>query len=146
MNEQRAVQFRTNSVRICIDSYDNEIVCGTICGVALAEEIPFGGMSDFVVKMDEAFNKIGRPQPTRVLRSFGEADSYQSYKGTPDCFFTSAEIGQKRGAFRTMDVVMTSRHRAEWQGIITEVNGHIEGRFQTILECMNLIGQILSDA
>ena len=142
MSENKDIQFLANSVRICFDSNDQEMANGRICGVALENQIYFHGMTDFVVKIDEAFNIIGRPQPTRVLRSFSESTPYQSFKGTPEYFYTGEEIGSETGNVQTVDLVMLSRHRSEWQGTLKDIDGQLIGKFDTILECINLIEQI----
>ena len=142
MKEKKRVEFPVNGVRLCFDNYDHEQLNGRICGVALAEEIHFHGMTDFVVKIDDAFNQIGRPQPTQVLRSFGEGEPYQSYKANPPAFFTGEEIATRAGKLMTLDLTMASRQRAEWQGFLKDIKEQKATSFATILECIKIIEKI----
>lgn len=143
MKENTYKEFPKTSIRICIDSYDDELMKGRICGIALADEISFSGIANLVVKVDDAFNRIGQPQPFQVLRSFQDGDSYQTYKGDPNCFFKSEEISQREGKLVTVDMIMLSRKRAEWQGIIKNTEGQVIGEFDTILECVKLFESII---
>lgn len=145
MGDNKIQEFPVNSIRLCFDSLDGEACQGRILGIALKEEILFQGMAELIVQIDEAFNKIGQPQPYKVLRSFGRSEGFQSYKGNPVRYYTSGEIAAKKGKEKTFDLIMTSRHRAEWQGMIKDTDGKIMGRFETILECMQLLGYPVFD-
>lgn len=139
MENGKQTDFPVNSIRLCIDSIENGIYKGRIAGVAIEDEIEFEGITEFVIKIDDAFNKIGQPQSCQVLRSFGETKEYNSYVGTPKHYHTSEEISSKRGAIKTAELTMLSRHRAEWQGNMRDVDTDETKEFQTILDCVRFV-------
>ena len=141
--DNRKRTFPANCIRLCFDGFNTELCEGTICGVTLKEDIPFCGMKELIVKIDNAFNEIGQPQAYQVLRSFGKQDEYQAYKSQPEHFHDSEEIAARQGMSSTFDLIMTSRHRAEWQGILKNIEGENIGSFNSSLECMNLLGRII---
>lgn len=139
MGEIRHTEFPANCIRLCFDSYDTDSYEGWICGVALEKQKEFRSMTDLIVHIDDAFNEIGQPQPHLVLRSFYGQDDYQSYVGNPKHYHSSQEIFRKRGKEKTFDLIMTSRCRAEWQGLIKDMQGQITGKFSTTLQCISYL-------
>ena len=144
MDNKQYGEYPVNSIHLCFNSCDNTGVCkGVISGVALEKEIPFNSVEDLVIKIDNAFNKIGQPQPNQVLRTFSEEEEYQSYIGKPPHWHSSQEIACKAGNACTIDLVMLSRHRAEWQGILQRTGSEERFRFGTILECIKNLTKLL---
>lgn len=128
--------FPTNSIRLCFRTRNEDQCEGVMYGVALADAIEFTSIIDLILKVDNAFNRIGNPQPHQVLRSFAEQDAYCSYHGSPEKYHSSEEIAAMCGESGTFDLVMVTRKKAEWQGILKDAgNGRTE-HFQTTLECV----------
>lgn len=134
-------EFPVNSLRICIDQRKENDVSGFLCSVALKEILHFSSKVEFVLKVDEAYDRIGQPQPQQILRSFHENDRapYNSYKGNPARFHTSDEIRKNIGSEATYDLLMVSRRHAEWQGILKNADGGIKGEFESVLECLAIL-------
>lgn len=134
-------EFPVNSLRICINQRKDGEVAGFLCSVALKEILHFSSKIEFVLKVDEAYDKIGQPQPQQVLRSFREKDRplYNSYKGNPVRCYTSDEIRKYCGSEATYDLVMISRKHAEWQGILKNEDGKIKGNFESVLGCLEIL-------
>lgn len=132
-------EFPSNSTRICIDREETEIA-GRICAVALETECLFVSRQDMIQKIDEAFNLIGNPQSHQVLRSFRTKEAkYNAYCVNPKHYWTSQEIEKSKGKVKTVDLIMTSRSRSEWQGILKDPTGTMIGTFESVLECMRLL-------
>jgi len=134
-------EFPVNSLRLCINQRKDGEVSGFLCSVALEEILHFTGKIEFVLKVDEAYDRIGQPQPQQVLRSFQEKDRplYNPYKGNPTRFHTSEEIRKHRGSEVTYDLVMISRKHAEWQGILKNIDGSIKGEFDNVIKCLKML-------
>ncbi|MDL2249602.1 hypothetical protein M2150_001093 [Lachnospiraceae bacterium PM6-15] len=135
----KGYEYPVNSLRICVDEAGEEVLTGRICGVALKEPLSFTGLLDFIAKVDDAYNDIGQPQQHRVLRSFTEENRYTSYVGAPKKYHTAGEIDACLGAYATIEMVMTSRQGAEWQGLVKDLEKNILGKFATILECTDIL-------
>lgn len=136
-------EYPADTLRICINhrsAVDNE-VSGLVCSAVLEDNLFFSDKIEFVLKVDEAYNQIGRPQPQQVLRSFQDDDTprYNSYIGSHERCNTSEEILAHSGSEATYDLVMTSRKYAEWQGILKNEDGTVKGRFESVLECLSLL-------
>ena len=135
-------EFPVNLLRVCINRRkDNNEVEGFLCSVALEDILYFSGKIEFALKVDEAYDRIGQPQPQEVLRSFQKNDRplYNSYKGNPVRWHTSDEIRKYLGSEVTYDLLMISRKHAEWQGILKNVDGEIKGEFGSVLECLKML-------
>jgi len=137
--KEKEVHFPVSSVRICIDELREGKQRGRIYGIALDGERIFNDISDLVVKIDNCFNEIGQPQPSNVLRSFGEREAHQSYVGAPKIFQRAEELSQKRGQKCTLDLVLNSRQQAEWQGFLRDIDKNICEQFDSSLECIKII-------
>ena len=136
-------KIQVTCVRLCIDGFDHENLTGTINGVALRESVFFDGLVDFVAKLDEVYNLIGRPQPFNVIRSFNPKNDYQTYQGNPVIFQEDKEIEKLSGKLLTLDLNMLTRQGAEWQGQLHYPCGKKLGNFKTTMECIKLIEQVL---
>ncbi|MCL2865232.1 MAG: hypothetical protein FWE25_06820 [Lachnospiraceae bacterium] len=132
-------EYTATCVRLCIDCFDDENLQGKVYGIALEHALAFTCLIDFVSKLDEAYNLIGRPQPFHVIRSFQEEKKYQSYQGNPKQYYSSREIQEKKGRLLTVDLTMQTRKGAEWQGVFKSTEGKWLGTFQTTMECVKLL-------
>ncbi len=139
MDEQ---DYPVNSLRICVDIPEEPALRGRIYGVALQDPLDFDGMLDFIIKVDDAYNAIGQPQQSQVLRSFTQPKEYTPYVPRPERYFTGDHIDQWLGEHATIEILMTSRRGAEWQGLIKDMNKRIIGRYRTVLECTNILKEI----
>ena len=143
MENTRNVEFPSNCIRLCFDEYTTEVCKGKVCGTTLKDEKLFQSMEEMVIVIDNAFNEIGQPQSCQVLRSFREQVDFYSYKGSPSRYHDSIIIQQRKGIVTTIDLVMISRHHAEWQGVLKSIDGKNLGRFDSILECLSLLEKII---
>lgn len=129
-----------NSVRLCLDQCCGSQLRGTIAGVALETPIAFTGLRSFVTGVDTAFDQIGRPQPHQLIRSFKEEPPRPAaFTANPVRRHSDASIAAQRGQVKTLDLIMLSRRHAEWQGLLKDTEHNIIGRFNSALECVQLI-------
>lgn len=129
--------FPVNSVRICVNETAGELK-GVLCGVAMQENIEFCGTRELIVKIDKYFDDIGQPQPHQVIRSFRKTErDYKPYNAKPERFHASEEISKQLGDKTTVDVVIFSRHHAEWQGVIKDLDDKVVCKFKSTLEFLS---------
>ncbi len=140
------LQFVDNCVRLLIDVCEGECFEGRVCGIALEEDLPFHNNVDFIVKVDKAFDLIGKPQSGQVPRSFDESsEDWTSYVAVPERFHTSAEIAGRFGRFATVDLTMITRHRSEWQGKLTDDTGKTIEFFDSAVGCYRQIAALCAE-
>lgn len=140
--ESAVAQFPVNCVRICLNQ-ENPEPQGCICAVSLEQDIPFCGRRELIVGIDEAFDRIGQPQPHQVIRSFRPVDkNYKSYNGRPERYHSSEEIHARSGSIRTLDLIMISRRHAEWQGMIKDTDGNVLHRFVSSLDFLEWLSKV----
>lgn len=144
MELDKTATFSANCIRLCFDSYNDDGCQGKICGITLEEDIIFYNLTDLIIRINDAYNKIGQPQPHQVLRSFRETEDYFPYNSHPAYYHSSEEIAGRTGRLETIDLVMVSRRRAEWQGILKDIEGSVAGKFESSVKCMELLEDILS--
>lgn len=132
--------YTDNCIRICMDSKEREQFKGFLCGVAVEEPVAFCNWMDFMVKVDQVYDAIGKPQPSHVIRSFDNtAPAYKPYVAKPVRYHESEAIARLHGQAATCDLLLQSRHHAEWQGLLKQEDGTLLGRFSTAEECLDLL-------
>lgn len=130
-----------NSVRLCFRKRSTDCCEGRIYGVAFQDAVEFHDSAELIMKVDDLFNQIGHPQPHHILRSFGDTENYCSYCSNPERYHTDSEIEAMHGEEGTFELIMLTRHSAEWQGILRNVDNMQSEKFETILECMRILNQ-----
>ena len=137
------VEFTASTLRICVDAIktsDSDIK-GSICGIAVKDEMAFNGSSELFVLIDRILDMIGRPQPSRQTRSFREDEDHErmTYHCISEIYHTPEEIRERCGSVITRDVTFISRLRSSWQGIMRDESGNMIGKFESDLEFINLL-------
>lgn len=141
MSDTKQAKLPVNSIRICFRKRRPECFQGWICGVACKDMVEFYDAADLIIKIDSTYNQIGHPQPHQILRSFGETDEPCAYCGQPERYHTDEEIKAMHGEEGTFEMLMLTRHSAEWQGMLTCMDSGKRGKFATTLECIRLLNE-----
>lgn len=132
--------YSPSALRILVDSMDPEkkVLGGSIVGVAINGRYTFNGTSEFMYLVEQLLNRIGKPQPGRLPRSFVHDEKYISYKASPEIYRTVEEVQQEQGLLATYDAEFRSRSYNTWQGLLYG-EGHSGTAFASELELVNLI-------
>ena len=132
--------YSPSSLRILVDSVDpdRKDFAGSIGGIALEGLYPFEGTSEFLRLVEQLLNRIGKPQPGRLQRSFAHDEKYISYKAAPDIVRPVEAVENERGATATYDVEFRSRSFSTWQGLLYG-EGQEAVPFSSELELVSLI-------
>ena len=132
--------YSPSALRILVDSLDSskKVFKGSIIGVAFSGRFSFGGTSEFLHLVEQLLNRIGKPQPGRLARSFDHDEKYVSYKATPEIVRTVEEIESEHGLLATYDAEFRSRSFSTWQGLLYG-EGHSGTPFASELELVKLI-------
>lgn len=146
----KQTEYPVTALRVCVDSAaeaENHL-SGSICGVALDDTYPFNGGPEFLLLIDHLLDKIGKPQASRLTRSFsgtGEGSGKQmnngsaTYCGDPVRYRSSEDIAAQHGKRSTFDIYFTSRQKSSWQGFVKNEDGVTVGSFKSDVDFINLL-------
>lgn len=130
-----------NCVRICVDKNEGTSLNGRIIGTCVKEPVEFRGLTELILKIDETYDCIGKPQPFQVIRSFSEhAPTYNAYRYAPVVYHKPEELEQQTGLADTIDMVLTGRAHSEWQGYLKRKGSATKLPFESMLEVMKVLG------
>ena len=129
-----------STLRVLVDGLDagKKEMSGSVAGIALDRNYPFGGTGEFIHLIDELLNRIGKPQPSRLSRSFGREEKYISYNASPEVYRGVEEISAESGKLATYDVEFRSRAYSTLQGLLYG-EGHNGTPFSSELELVSLL-------
>ena len=135
-----------NAVRVCIDQYDADLQ-GRIYSRLSREPLFFGSCSKMLLETDRLFDEHGYPQNFQEKRSFAltEEKKYSSF-AAPQPLLESEDILRQSGACGTFDVIVWSRRRAGWQGMLRHPDGMAAGDFRSEMELLDMICRELEEA
>ena len=132
--------YPINGVRICIDR-EGETLAGRAYSKMTEAEIKFKSSSQMLLKVDSLFDQCGYPQRFMEARSFRKNAVTASRFQAPKPVVSDAEILEKRGKCCTVDVIVQSRRKAGWQGIVCRMDGRMIDRFESELELLKLLAK-----
>ena len=95
-------------------------------------------MADFLLSVDKLFDLKGYPQNYLEKRSFLEQDVWTGRYAVPKSLMDDSIIFMQRGQCCTLDILVQSRHRAGWQGIVVNMKGEAV-EYQSELELVETI-------
>jgi len=131
--------YPMNAFRICADIIGEDVE-GHVFSPLKAESIPFRGMGELLVKMDELFDRVGYPQAFQDKRSFDkDKERVNLYRGIPEGELKPADIISKSGKVRTFDVMVNSRKNTSWQGSVQTQEGTSLGDFDGEIALLAII-------
>ena len=126
-------QFRTTIV--CIDRYDNTVLCGRIYNPYLEEGIQFQSTMDFLKVMESLLGSMNFPQSFSGNRSFRAIEENKTS--------TPASIIHQEGELATFALKVLFRQNASWQGSIKWIEGKQEESFRSVMELLFLFDSAL---
>lgn len=126
-----------NALRFCIDTYENDL-SGRIYSKIQSQPLVFCNCSEMLIYSDYLLDERGYPQRFFEKRSFFGNQEGEKKGKTVHAYLADKEIEKQRGACGTFDVIIRSRRKAGWQGILCCGNGlFIE--FWSEIELLNSI-------
>ena len=126
------------TVRIYVDSYENNIPGGQFHIASDPEVQSFHGMCQLLIDINSRLDRENFPQSFSELRKF-HLPAAQSDK-------LLASQNRKRGAVATFSIRILFRQNASWQGSATWIEGNQEEYFRSVLELMVLLDNALGYA
>ena len=129
-------RFPVNSVRICIDDYENADLEGRIYSRMQKEPLYFKSFGELLLKVDRLFDERGFPQAFQRRRTFGEPEMFGGYHGRPEPNLSDEVIQGQLGRLGTFELEVWTRCRSGWQGVLCSVNGSARFSFRSEMELL----------
>ena len=129
-NEKKII-FPLNGLRVCVDQYSPYDLSGRIYS-RLAGEITFSTFSEFLLKADRLMDEKKFPQSFQQKRTFEETAETAAVPCGSE--MSSEEVLGQKGEKGTFDLVIQSRKKTTWQGLIRLESGEFAGTFESVLE------------
>lgn len=126
-------EYRTTIV--CVDSYEERMLCGRFYNPYLAEGKRFRCMTHFLLEMEQTLNIMEFPQSFTALRSFASPPCLATGPPEPDVLV---------GAKATFALRILFRQNASWQGSVAWLEGKREQSFRSVLELILLMDSAMS--
>lgn len=140
--EYRKAVFPINSIRVCIDQYENMDLSGRIYSKMREGPIHFGSCSELLLKTDRLFDEECFPQAFQQKRTFREQEVCRGYRGKPKETITDDFILEQSGTYGTMDILVQTRCKTGWQGVIKSRELSEVFHFQSEMELLKKIVDI----
>ena len=137
-NENRI--YPINGIRICIDR-EGETLAGRVYSKMTEAEIKFDSSSQMLLEVDHLFDQCGYPQRFMEARSFQKNAVTASRFQVPKSVVPDEKIFEKRGKCCTVDVIVQSRRKAGWQGIVCRIDGKMVDKFESELKLLKILSK-----
>lgn len=130
-----------NAVRICIDGLEDDDVRGRTYSRLWEEPLVFTNCGKMLLQTDSMFDEKGIPQTFRQKRSFTEGPEPLRHCSMSDVSPDADHVLEQKGDIATFDVIVRTRHRAGWQGILRSDSGEVQ-EFYSEIELLKSILRI----
>lgn len=124
---------------VCIDSYENRVLCGRICNPYLEADISFRSTMEFLKEMEKLMQDLQFPQAYFENREFRPVRELMSQITGP------AASVIKKGQIATFSLRIRYRQNSSWQGSLNWMEGKREESFRSVLEMLLLIDSALDN-
>lgn len=122
---------------VCIDSYDNRILCGRFYPSFADEEFSFDSAMAFLKCMDSRLNSVQFPQSFCSSRVFQPAEDIATTHAQPITL-------HRNGRIATFSLKVIFRQNASWQGSLCWLDRDQEVSFRSVLELLMLLDNALN--
>lgn len=134
----RTYRYPANAIRVCVDECKNSDVQGRIYSKFLTEPLLFRNCGEMLLKTDYMFDKNGFPQTYQKRRCFRNRKEELEY-APPDKMVEDDRILEQSGSYSTFDVIVQSRKKSSWQGVLKSRDGIPVTQFRSEMELINWI-------
>ena len=138
MNTKPKRFYPKNAIRLCLDSHDRDDFDGRVYSFVNKTGIPFHSFTTFIMISEELLDFAGTPQAFQERRTFNKKKRYVDetcLKEEEDMEY----LFTANGLVATYDIIITTRQKSDWQGLLKDAEGTVQGNFSSILELMYLL-------
>lgn len=123
-------------ITVAVDRYKDRCMKGIIYHGGRAPGIQFENFLEMVIQMDSILNRMSCPKRTVELRQF----SGTAYPSPAVKRYDSLRAGR----LATFRIYVRFRYNASWQGELTWLDGERKESFESLLQMMCMMDQILT--
>lgn len=131
--------FSPSTLRICIDKRADAEIEGRIYCKMSREPLYFSSIADMLLKADRFFDQKGYPQSFVQKRAFDDEVTSSGFCGTPKVYYTDEQMRKFKGEMATIEVIVSSRQHATWQGTIRTEDGLVISDYEGEIELIKFI-------
>lgn len=129
--------YPMNAIRVCIDEENGDLK-GRIYSKMSAKPLRFRNCTEMFLIADQLFDECGYPQTFQEKRSFQDETSTAHY-ARPKVRREDEEVMKQCGVCRTVDILVRSRRRAGWQGVLSCEDARPPMEFQSEMELLKYL-------
>ncbi len=130
-------------VIVCVDSYENDILCGRFYYDSQTSAIPFHGLMQLLLYMDTCFNGASFPQAFETKRTFSTEEVTKEMAAEQSARLPRLEGTPEMGALVTFQIRLLFRQNTSWQGNVLWLEGKKNENFRSVLELIHLMHSVL---
>ena len=130
--------YPVNSIRVCVDAVYDGNLSGRFYSKMNSDPVSFHSIAKLLLGADKLFDLRGYPQNFEEKRSFTKQKVWTGKYSVPPVLLDDETVLKQRGLLFTFDILVQSRHRAGWQGIVVSLDGEAV-EFQSELELLGCI-------
>ena len=137
-------------LRVCVDRMDPEQITGRVYSQYLTEPVAFKDITDFLMQMEDVFDKLDFPRAFQRKRTFSTAEPELPAPATKKLepeqaadqapkYMEAAFVDSTKGEVMTFLVWVATRQNSSWQGWIDWLDGSPRVDYDSALELIRLI-------
>lgn len=145
MSDKKMVTSMASKVMVCVTSYSDGEIKGTVYNDYYEKQLPFLSTTELINSLESLYNSLSFPQKFMETRSFGvnRTDGEKKEKKTGENDMLKDEDISK-DAIANFSIHVKFRMNADWQGEICWVEKGICQNFNSTLEMIKLMDSALN--
>ncbi len=134
---ENKTNYPVNSLRLCIDKKDEDIHGRLYCTAGM-QALIFDSFYRLLMLGEEIFDYLQTPQAYQQKRAFRRVEGYlETTNWTP--WENPLRIYQECGSYATYDIIVQTRKKTSWQGLLKDHEGNVLGYFASDLELLHML-------
>lgn len=143
MRDKKMVTSMASKVLVCVTSYSEGEIQGTIYNDYYEKKISFISTTELINGLESLYNSLSFPQKFMETRSFGVKRLVKRARKNKEADKVYEEIAHKDG-IANFSIHVKFRMNADWQGEICWLEKGIRQNFNSTLEMIKLMDSALN--
>ncbi|MBE5948702.1 MAG: hypothetical protein E7261_06700 [Lachnospiraceae bacterium] len=143
MRDEKMVTSMASKVMVCVTSYSEGEIQGTIYNDYYEKKISFISTTELINGLESLYNSLSFPQKFMETRSFGVKRLVKRAKKNKEIDKIYEEIACEEG-IANFSIHVKFRMNADWQGEICWLEKGIRQNFNSTLEMIKLMDSALN--
>ena len=143
MSDKKMVTSMASKVLVCVTSYSEGEIQGTIYNDYYEKKISFISTTEFINGLESLYNSLSFPQKFMETRSFGVKRIVKRARKKKEADKVYEEVAHKEG-IANFSIHVKFRTNADWQGEIYWLEKGMRQNFNSTLEMIKLMDSALN--